>query len=77
MEQAAEEVVSVGSSVDPEEPSMISDLWHRVRRYGQASRQVQEQIVEAPEESDDDLQEMLDEVAGQVPDDDEPPDDEP
>ena len=73
----AEEVILVESSLEPEESSMIASLMQRVRQYGQANRQVQEQIVEAPQESDDDLQEMLDEVAGQVPDDDEPPDDDP
>ena len=72
-----EEVIEVESSLDPEESSMIASLLQRVRHYGQAGRQVQEQIVEAPEESGDDLQEMLNEVADQVPDDDEPPDDDP
>ena len=73
----AEEIISVASSGEPEESSIISDLWRRVRRYGQSSRRAQEQIVQAPEEGDDNLQEMLNEVAGQVPDDDGPPDDEP
>ena len=68
-------VVSVASSVEPEEPGIISDLWRRVRRYG---RQAQEQIVHTPEESEgtDNLQEMLNEMSGQAPDDEGPPDDE-
>ena len=73
----AEEIISVASSGEPEESSMISESWRRVRRYGLSTRQAQEQIAEAPEEGDDHLQEMLNEVSGQVPDDDGPPDDEP
>ena len=68
------EVQEVESSLDPGESVLITGLMQRVSQYGQARRQVQEQIVEAPEESDG-LQEVLDEVAGQVPDDDESPDD--
>ena len=69
-------VVSVASSVESEEPGIISDLWRRVRRYG---RRAQEQSVHTPEESEgtNNLQEMLNEVSGQVPDDEGPPDDEP
>ena len=67
------EVVSVASSVEPEEPGIIQDLWRRVRRYG---RRTQEEQIVAREESDD-LQEMLNEVSGQVPDDGGPPDEEP
>ena len=68
------EVLEVESSLDLEESALVPGLMERVREYGQARRRVQEQIVEAPEESDG-LQEVLDEVAGQVPDGDESPDD--
>ena len=68
------EAQEVESSLDPGKSVLMTGLMQRVRQFGQANRQVQEQIVEAPEEGDD-LQEVLNQVAGQVPDDDESPDD--
>ena len=67
------EVVSVASSREPEEPGIIQDLWRRVSRY---RRRTQEDQVVAREPSDD-LQDVLNEVSGQVPDDEGPPDEEP
>ena len=52
-----------------EELAMIPGLMERVHKCRRAREEAQKQIVEAPQESSG-LQDVLDEVADQVPDDD-------
>ena len=70
-------VVSVTSSAEAEESGLILDLWRRVSRMGR--RTPQGQVVHAPEGSSPtgNLQGMLNEVSGQVPDEPGPSEDAP
>ena len=65
-------VIEVESSVEGEHPGILVNIWDRASRFG---RRREQQGTDRDESRD--LEEMLDEVAGQVPDDGSPPDDEP
>ena len=64
----AASVVSVNSSEPPEESGLLSDLWRRVRYI--RWRNTVEQVVHVPEGSSPtgNLQDVLNEVSGQAPD---------
>ena len=65
-------VVEVESSVEGEHPGILVNIWDRMSRFGR--RQVSS---ERDRDSSRDLEDMLNDVAGNVPDDESPPDDEP